>query len=88
MAALHDYLAKVHENLTGAESELVDGRYNSCARGAYYACFHAAIVALIQAGLTFPPSHPVAGHIAGSKLALSGRSSSGGNTTRRICVEP
>jgi uncharacterized protein (UPF0332 family) len=28
--------------------------YNSCARSAYYACFHAAITALLQAGLTPP----------------------------------
>jgi uncharacterized protein (UPF0332 family) len=54
MAALHDYLAKTHENLTGAESELQHGRTNSCARSAYYACFHAAIAALLHAGITAP----------------------------------
>ena len=54
MAAMHDYLAKAHENLAGAESELQHGRTNSCARSAYYACFHAAIAALLQAGLTPP----------------------------------
>ena len=54
MAAMHDYLAKAHENLTGAESELQHGRTNSCARSAYYTCFHAAIAALLQAGLTPP----------------------------------
>jgi len=52
MAAMHDYLAKAHENLAGAESELQHGRTNSCARSAYYACFHAAIAALLHAGLT------------------------------------
>jgi uncharacterized protein (UPF0332 family) len=54
MSAMHDYLAKAHENLAGAESELQHGRTNSCARSAYYACFQAAIVALLQAGLTLP----------------------------------
>ena len=51
MAAMHDYLAKVHENLASAESELHLGRTNSCARSAYYASFHAAIAALLHAGL-------------------------------------
>jgi len=54
MATIHDYLAKAHENLAGAESEFQHGRTNSCARSAYYACFHAAIAALLQAGLTPP----------------------------------
>jgi uncharacterized protein (UPF0332 family) len=59
MATMHDYLAKAQENLAGAESELRQGRTNSCARNAYYACFHAAIAALLQAGL--PSSEPVRG---------------------------
>jgi hypothetical protein len=54
MAVMHDYLAKAHENLAGAESELQHGRTNSCARSAYYACFHAAITALLHVGLTAP----------------------------------
>jgi uncharacterized protein (UPF0332 family) len=54
MGAMHNYLAKAHENLTGAESELQHGRTNSCARSAYYASFHAAIAALLHAGLTAP----------------------------------
>ena len=54
MAAIHDYLAKAHENLAGAESELQHGRTNSCARSSYYACFHAAIAALLHVGLTAP----------------------------------
>jgi uncharacterized protein (UPF0332 family) len=33
---------------------LQHGRTNSCARSAYYACFHAAIAALLNAGLTTP----------------------------------
>ena len=54
MAAMHDYLVKAQENLAGAESELTHSRTNSCARSAYYACFHAAIAALLHAGLTAP----------------------------------
>lgn len=54
MAAINDYLAKARENLAGAESELQYGRTNSCARSAYYACFHAAIAALLHAGLSAP----------------------------------
>jgi uncharacterized protein (UPF0332 family) len=57
MAAIDDYRAKAQENLAGAESELTYGRTNSCARSAYYACFHAAIAALIDAGLA-PPEPP------------------------------
>ena len=49
MGAMHDYLAKAQENLASADSELQHGRTNSCARSAYYACFHAAIAALLHA---------------------------------------
>ena len=62
MAPAHDYLAKAHENLAGAESELAYGRSNSCARSAYYACFHTAIAALIQAGLASPEPPSGWGH--------------------------
>jgi uncharacterized protein (UPF0332 family) len=54
MAAMRDYLAKAHEHLAGAQSELQYDRTNSCARSAYYACFHAANAALLHAGLTAP----------------------------------
>jgi hypothetical protein len=52
--ATRDYLAQAHENLAGAESALTQGRYNSCARSAYFAGFHAAIAALLPAGLVSP----------------------------------
>lgn len=45
------YLAKAEESLASAESELVNGRYNSCANRAYYACFQAAVYALIASGI-------------------------------------
>lgn len=45
------YLAKAEESLAGAESEFAAGRYNSCANRCYYACFQAAVSALIQDGI-------------------------------------
>ncbi len=42
------YLAKATESLTTAESEFINARYNSCANRCYYACFQAAVAALIQ----------------------------------------
>ena len=43
------YFDKAVENLASCESELDFGRRNSCARSAYYACFQAAIAALLHA---------------------------------------
>src|SRR2546425_13292226 len=45
------YLAKATESLLTAESEFVNGRYNSCANRCYYACFQAAIAALLREGI-------------------------------------
>ena len=45
------YLIKAAESLQTAESELVNGRYNSCANRCYYACFQAAIAALLSEGI-------------------------------------
>ena len=42
------YLAKAAESLQTAESEFANGRYNSCANRCYYACFQAAIAALLR----------------------------------------
>jgi len=39
---------KARESLAGAERELALGRYNNAANRAYYACFHAAVVALLR----------------------------------------
>jgi uncharacterized protein (UPF0332 family) len=44
-------LAKATESLLSAESEFVNGRYNSCANRCYYACFQAAIAALLGEGI-------------------------------------
>lgn len=45
------YVAKASESLQTAESEFVNGRYNSCANRCYYACFLAAIAALLREGI-------------------------------------
>ena len=45
------YLAKAEESLRTAESEFANGRYNSCANRCYYACFQAAIAALLADGI-------------------------------------
>jgi uncharacterized protein (UPF0332 family) len=45
------YLTKAAESLQTAESEFVNGRYNSCANRCYYACFQAAIAALFAEGI-------------------------------------
>ncbi len=42
---------KALECLAGAASELAAGRFNNAANRAYYACFHAAIVALLRGGV-------------------------------------
>jgi uncharacterized protein (UPF0332 family) len=45
------YLVKATESLQTAESEFANGRYNSCANRCYYACFLAAIAALLREGI-------------------------------------
>jgi uncharacterized protein (UPF0332 family) len=45
------FLAKAAESLLTAESEFVNGRYNSCANRCYYACFQAAVAALAREGI-------------------------------------
>ena len=45
------YLAKASESLLTAESEFDSGRYNSCANRCYYACFQAAIAAMLREGI-------------------------------------
>ena len=42
---------KAEESLAGAVSEYANGRYNNCANRAYYACFQAAIAALVRVGI-------------------------------------
>lgn len=49
--AIRDYLAKAVESLEGAECELANRRFNNCANRSYYACFQAAIAALLVADI-------------------------------------
>lgn len=48
------YLAKAAESLAGAEVAFAGRRYNNCANRCYYACFQAAIAALMEAGIRPP----------------------------------
>lgn len=50
------YLLKAVESLSSAEADFISARYNSCANRAYYACFQAAIAALLTAGIR--PTNP------------------------------
>lgn len=50
-ATIREFLAKAAESLASAESEYAQQRYNSCANRCCYACFQAAVVALVQAGI-------------------------------------
>ncbi|MFN0074303.1 MAG: HEPN domain-containing protein [Chloroflexota bacterium] len=45
------FLLKAQEALAGAEVEFESDRFNNCANRCYYACFQAAIYALIRAGV-------------------------------------
>ena len=47
----NNYLDKARESLAGADSEYANGRYNNSANRCYYACFQAAIAALLVAGV-------------------------------------
>ena len=48
----YPFLDKALEALAGAESEFGSARYNNTANRAYYAVFHAAIVALQRVGVS------------------------------------
>ena len=63
MAERNGYLAKAQENLRSATSDLAQGRYNSGARSAYYACFHAAIAAASTTSLAFPTERRMPGSV-------------------------
>ncbi len=45
------FLERALESLASAESDLTGGRYNSCANQCYYACFQAAVLALLRANI-------------------------------------
>lgn len=43
------YIKKAEDSLAGAGSECAAGRFDNCANRAYYACFQAAVAALVHA---------------------------------------
>jgi uncharacterized protein (UPF0332 family) len=45
------YLTKAVESLTSARIDFAAARYNSCANRTYYACFQAAVAALLAVGI-------------------------------------
>jgi uncharacterized protein (UPF0332 family) len=45
------YITKAIESLASAQTDYTAARYNSCANRAYYACFQAAVAALLTAGI-------------------------------------
>ena len=56
------YLSKAQDSLIGAESECVGGRYDNCANRAYYACFQAAVAALVRERIGPPNNADQWGH--------------------------
>lgn len=56
------FLRKAAESLDGAESEIVNGRYNNVANRAYDASFQAAVAALDAADVRPPGSKGQRGH--------------------------
>ena len=50
------YLTKAVESLTSAQVDYAATRYNSCANRVYYACFQAAVSALLTVGIR--PANP------------------------------
>src|SRR3954452_25489883 len=54
--AIQTFWEKALENIDSAASEFSNRRYNASANRAYYACFQAAIVALMRGGVRPPGS--------------------------------
>jgi uncharacterized protein (UPF0332 family) len=50
-ADAREFFVKAEESLASAEDDLTRRRFNSCANRAYYACFQAALAALLSAGI-------------------------------------
>src|SRR5712692_1154035 len=46
------FWTKAQENRASAEAEYINGRYNACATRCYYSAFQAAIVALLDVGIS------------------------------------
>jgi uncharacterized protein (UPF0332 family) len=59
------FLEKAQASLAGAESEIANARFDNCANRAYYACFQAAVAALLAEGIQ--PANPQ-GHLSHSAV--------------------
>ncbi|MFN8592364.1 MAG: HEPN domain-containing protein [Thermomicrobiales bacterium] len=57
-----EYLGKAEESLAGSVSEYVNDRFNNAANRAYYACYQAAIHALIATHVRPPGATEQWGH--------------------------
>ena len=51
MEEARTHLTKAVERLTSGQIDFAAARYHSCANQAYYACFQAAVAALLAAGI-------------------------------------
>lgn len=56
------YLSKAQDSLAGAASEYANGRFDNCANRAYYACFQAAVAALVRERIAPPHQADQWGH--------------------------
>src|SRR4051794_11151278 len=56
------FLEKAEESLAGAGREFVNSRFNNVANRCYYACFQAAIAALLASGIQPPGTRNEWGH--------------------------
>ena len=56
------FLYKARESVVGARIDYEVGRYNNCANRTYYACFQAAIHALLLEGIMLPSGGTEWGH--------------------------
>ena len=63
-----EWLAKAKQSLQGAESEFANQRYDNVANRAYYACFQAAIAALIKTNVWVPTAGDTPSHMATQAL--------------------
>jgi hypothetical protein len=77
------FLLKAEESLSGAESEFANDRNNNCANRCYYACFQAAIAALLTEGIS---NHALSsGAIPLCRGSSSEYSSTAANGMRQAC---
>ena len=62
IASSGSFMLKARESVAGARIAYDGGRYNNCANRSYYACFQAAIHALLLEGIRLPSGGTEWGH--------------------------